>query len=220
MSLSDIQTAVHVAKSHKNTFGGYNYRTAEGILAAAKAALPAGWSIICTDELSEIAGQIFVSSTAFISDAEGKQVSMASGHAMHPLQKKGMDPSQITGAASSYARKYALAGLLALDDGSVDPDATNKHEDKKPSFAAAGNAQAWEDAIMDGLPEDPSEETLAEGYADAIMRDMDGYKSLNGLDAYKAKHDEHIRFVEQFPEIYGPLKAHYLATRMKLEAKK
>lgn len=125
MSLHDIQTKVHVGKDKRNDFGGYNYRTAEGILAAAKAALPEGATIVVSDQMQEVAGQIFVSATATIALADGTSYS-ASGHAMHPLTKKGMDPSQITGAASSYARKYALGGLLALDDGSADPDASKK----------------------------------------------------------------------------------------------
>ena len=127
MSLASIQRMVHVTKDKKNDFGGYNYRTAEGILAAVKSALPEGYSVSCSDTLQEIAGQIFVTATATITGEKGVSWS-ATGHAMHPLQKKGMDPSQITGAASSYARKTALCGLLALDDGSVDPDATNNKE--------------------------------------------------------------------------------------------
>lgn len=215
MSLHEIQSKVHVSKDKKNEFGGYNYRTAEGILAAAKAALPDGWSIVCSDRIQEIATQIFVSATAFIKDGNGTIVAEASGHAMHPLQKKGMDPSQITGAASSYARKYALSGLLALDDGSVDPDATNNREDAAGSLSP--NVQAWEDGIMDTLPDDPSAETLADAYADQLEADMATYKSLKWLDAYKQKHDTHIRFVEEHaPERYGPLKALYLARRKEL----
>ena len=139
MSLHDIQSRVHVAKDKRNDFGGYNYRTAEGILAAAKAALPDGATIIVSDQMQEVCGQIFVSATATITLSDGTAHS-ATGHAMHPLTKKGMDPSQITGAASSYARKYALAGLLALDDGSVDPDATSGRPDEPehaPDEAAA-----------------------------------------------------------------------------------
>lgn len=139
MSLHDIQTKVHVAKDKRNDFGGYNYRTAEGILSALKASLPDGWTVLVTDEIRECAGQIFVSACASIRDEKGAEVATASGHAMHPLTKKGMDPSQITGAASSYARKYALSGLLALDDGSVDPDAANEgYEEDKPKFDPAG----------------------------------------------------------------------------------
>jgi hypothetical protein len=134
MSLHQLQTSVHVAKDKRNDFGGYNYRTAEGILAAIKAALPEGAHIVVSDTMQEVAGQIFVTATATVTFADGVAHS-ASGHAMHPLTKKGMDPSQITGAASSYARKYALGGLVALDDGSSDPDA-GKGE-YQPDFAEA-----------------------------------------------------------------------------------
>lgn len=129
MSLHALQTKVHVGKDKRNDFGGYNYRTAEGILAAIKAALPDGAHIVVTDTMQEVAGQIFVTATAVVTFEDGSRHE-AQGHAMHPLTKKGMDPSQITGAASSYARKYALAGLMALDDGSADPDgATRAYEE-------------------------------------------------------------------------------------------
>lgn len=125
MSLHELQTKVHVGKDKRNEFGGYNYRTAEGILAAIKAELPEGAHVLVTDTMQEVAGQIFVTATASVRFADGIEY-QAQGHAMHALTKKGMDPSQITGAASSYARKYALSGLMALDDGSVDPDAQKK----------------------------------------------------------------------------------------------
>ncbi|MDI9407789.1 MAG: ERF family protein [Candidatus Pacebacteria bacterium] len=129
--LHDLQTRVHVAKNKVNDFGGYNYRTAEGILAAVKAALPDGATIVITDDLRELAGQIFVSSTATVAFSDGVTHS-ATGHALHPLTKKGMDPSQITGSASSYARKYALGGLMALDDGSADPDGAKQPYEPEP----------------------------------------------------------------------------------------
>jgi len=134
MDFHTLQQRVHVGKDKRNEFGGYNYRTAEGILSAIKAALPEGAHVTVTDDLAEVGGQIFVKATATICFADGVAHS-ASGFAMHPLQKKGMDASQITGAASSYARKYALAGLMALDDGSVDPDARDNRDENGQASA-------------------------------------------------------------------------------------
>ena len=139
MNLYDIQTSVHVGKDKRNDFGKYNYRTAEGILSALKAALPDGATIIVSDTLQEVAGKIFVTSTATIKLATGESY-FAQGHAMHALTKKGMDESQITGSTSSYARKYALCGLLAIDDGSADPDAADNRVD--PAMHQAATAAA------------------------------------------------------------------------------
>lgn len=146
MDLYELQRRVHVGKDKRNDFGGYNYRTAEGILAAIKAEMPEGGHIIVSDEIQEVAGQIFVSSTATLT-LPGHDAYTAKGHAMHPLTKKGMDPSQITGAASSYARKYALSGLAALDDGSVDPDAAKAgyEPDHSEAINAAKSAQSLDD---------------------------------------------------------------------------
>lgn len=146
MTLSELQKQVHVGKDKRNDFGGYNYRTAEGILAAIKAHMPEGGMIVVTDDIQDVAGQIFVTSTATIHLPDCDPVS-AKGHALHPLTKKGMDPSQITGAASSYARKYALAGLMALDDGSVDPDAAKGAYEEDHSEAQARHASAIEMAM-------------------------------------------------------------------------
>lgn len=120
-SLHILQKTVSVGKDKTNDFGGYSYRTAEGILAAIKAHMPEGAWIKVSDTLQEVAGHIFVTSTASLYLPDDG-IHAAEGHAMHPITKKGMDPSQITGAASSYARKYALSGLMALDDGTADPD--------------------------------------------------------------------------------------------------
>ena len=78
MSLHDLQTRVHVAKDKRNDFGGYNYRTAEGILAAIKAALPEGAYIIVSDEVQEVGGQIFVTATALIDQAACRSAAISS----------------------------------------------------------------------------------------------------------------------------------------------
>lgn len=150
MSLYELQTKVHVAKDKHNKFGDYNYRTAEGILAAVKAALPEGATIIVTDEIREVAGSIFVEATARIAFHTGP-AHEAKGFAMHPLTKKGMDASQITGTASSYARKYALSGLLALDDGSADPDSTDNRDEGHGAQQGAPEARSIADRMLSAI---------------------------------------------------------------------
>jgi hypothetical protein len=125
--LYELQKNIHAPKDKKNTFGNYNYRTAEGILAVAKSVMPEGVSIVLSDDVIEIGGHIFVKAKATLKSGSDV-IAESFGFAGHPLDKKGMDFSQITGASSSYARKYALQGLFALDDSSADPDVTNKHE--------------------------------------------------------------------------------------------
>ena len=148
MSLHDIQTKVHVAKDKRNDFGKYNYRTAEGILSAIKAQLADGDTIVVSDTLQEVAGQIFVPATATLTFADGTTAS-ATGHAMHSLTKKGMESAQITGSTSSYARKYALSGLIAIDDGSVDPDAGKPPSDNDQADNAASSVISAIEAITD-----------------------------------------------------------------------
>ena len=160
MRLHEIQTAVRAAKDRNNEFGKYNYRTAEGILAEAKAALNQDESITLTDTIQEVAGQIFVSATATLLLDGGAVVHSAQGHAMHPLQKKGMDASQITGAASSYARKYALCGLLAVDDGSVDPDAADNRKENGQTPPPRDPVEV-RDGLLDAIAKRATEADLA-----------------------------------------------------------
>ncbi len=133
-ALAEIQAKIAVPKGRNNDFGGYRYRKAEDIISAARAAAPAGTVIRASDRIEEIGGQVFVISTASLTFA-GETISADAG-AMHPMQKKGMDASQISGSASSYARKYALQGLFALDDGEHDPDAKDNRQENGNDPAA------------------------------------------------------------------------------------
>lgn len=142
--LATIQHMMRAPKDKKNDFGGYKYRNAEMILAAFKALWIEGASLICTDSVCEVAGQIFITATARLTI--GDESVEAQGHAMHPLQKKGMDASQITGSASSYARKYALCGLFAIEDESQDPDSRDNREEQGQTPPPKDP-----DAIRDGL---------------------------------------------------------------------
>lgn len=134
--LQGIQSSLKAPKGQLNKFGGYSYRSAEDILTAVKPLLQKhGAAIILTDALVALEGRIFVKSTAILYH-DGGEPFTSDGYAEHAAEKKGMDGAQITGSASSYARKYALNGLFAIDD-TKDPDATNNHGKSKPKAVAA-----------------------------------------------------------------------------------
>ena len=134
--LLTIQQGLSVPKGQKNTFGGYNYRSCEDILQAVKPLLADTRTVLrMTDEIAERGGRIYVQALVSLIDTESTGSIEAIAYAREEDTKRGMDSSQITGAASSYARKYALCGLLAIDD-NRDSDATNDHgkqEEKKES---------------------------------------------------------------------------------------
>lgn len=123
--LINVQAALKAPKSQRNDFGKYNYRSCEDILEAVKPLLVKdGLLLTVSDEIVLIGERYYVKATATVYDGD-KQFS-TSAFAREPEDKKGADASQITGAASSYARKYALNGLFAIDD-TKDSDATNDH---------------------------------------------------------------------------------------------
>lgn len=123
--LAEIQAKLKAPKGQFNSFGKYHYRSAEDILEAVKKVVnPMGFSIVLSDVVGEIGGRVYVQSIATLYNGELEY--QATGFAREEETKKGMDGSQITGAASSYARKYALNGLFAIDD-TKDSDATNDH---------------------------------------------------------------------------------------------
>lgn len=115
--LGAIQTELKAPKNLHNSFGGYNYRSAEGILEAVKPLLKKYRVFLAiTDNIVEIGGRVYVKATACLSDIESKESLGVDAYAREAESKKGMDEAQITGATSSYARKYALNGLFLLDD--------------------------------------------------------------------------------------------------------
>jgi hypothetical protein len=127
VKLSGIQGSLKAPKGQTNKFGGYKYRSAEDITNAVKPLLGEwGCSLVLSDEIVEVAGRIYVRATATLADNDSDQAIASHAFAREAEAKKGMDEAQVTGSASSYARKYALNGLLAIDD-TKDPDATNTH---------------------------------------------------------------------------------------------
>ena len=132
--LQGIQSSLKAPKGQTNKFGGYRYRSAEDILTSVKPLL-AEWActLVITDEMVEVGGRVYVKSTAVIASTDDSSDSSihVNAYAREAETKKGMDDAQITGSASSYARKYALNGLLCIDD-TRDPDSTNDHGSKLP----------------------------------------------------------------------------------------
>lgn len=123
-TLIKIQKELKAPKSQRNTFGNYSYRNCEDILEAVKPLLGEA-TLLLTDDIVQIGDRYYVKATATIKE-EAESVSVTA-YARESEEKKGMDSAQITGASSSYARKYALNGLFLIDD-TKDADSTNKHD--------------------------------------------------------------------------------------------
>ena len=125
--LIQIQSELKAPKGQYNNFGKYKYRNCEDILEAVKPLLKKqGLAILLNDEVVTIGTRYYIKATATITDGESKIE--VNAEAREEESKKGMDGSQVTGASSSYARKYALNGLFAIDD-TKDSDTTNSGSD-------------------------------------------------------------------------------------------
>lgn len=174
--LIEIQQALKAPKNQKNAFGGYNYRSCEDILEAVKPLLKKqGLALIISDEVCNIGERYYVRAVAQLYDGEkvhDNLIAETVAYAREEEIQKGMSASQLTGSTSSYARKYALNGLFAIDD-TKDADATNTHgKNKEPEINPDLD-------IIEGLK---ACDTLAnlvkykDSYKDKV-KDMQGFKS-------------------------------------------
>lgn len=145
-TLSHIQVELKAPKNLYNSFGKYKYRNAESILEAAKPLCAKhGCTLTVSDEVILIGSRYYIKATATVQDKDGNAAS-ATALAREDETKKGMDGAQITGTASSYARKYALNGLFCIDD-TKDPDSDEYHnqtagEPQRDTNAAAASLAA------------------------------------------------------------------------------
>lgn len=140
-----IQHELKAPKDQRNGFGNYNYRSLENILESVKPLLAeAGLSIVIGDDMVEVGGKVYVKATATISN--GKESISNTAYAREDESKKGMSDPQITGACSSYARKYAVQGIFAIDD-SKDPDTE--------SYQRRGAKESVSAPVMCGLCHKP-----------------------------------------------------------------
>lgn len=126
--LQNIQSRLKVEKKNYNSFGGYSYRSCEDILEAVKPLLVENnLALVMTDEVEAVGERYYIKATATLYDTEGGTNIAATAYAREAKEKKKMDDAQVTGSSSSYARKYALNGLFAIDD-AKDSDFLNKDE--------------------------------------------------------------------------------------------
>jgi len=157
-ALFHIQAELKAPKGQTNGFGKYKYRSCEDILEAVKPLLNKHGSVLTiNDEIVLVGDRIYVKATAtFSGNVHGENIEVT-GFAREALNKKGMDESQITGAASSYARKYALNGLFLIDDTKdADTQAPPTEKAKPPKKATKlplqnSYLQEWKDWIDKGF---------------------------------------------------------------------
>ena len=166
-SLNYIQSNLKAPKGQFNSFGKYHYRSCEDILEGVKPHLKeTNTCLVISDEIVTIGEHNYIKATATLYGADGGAVAN-SAFAKEPLDKKGMDPSQITGATSSYARKYALNGLFCIDD--------NKDADTDEYVAKTTQTKA-----KTQVPKTNSvkEKEAKQGYLQKITQQM-GIKQIN-----------------------------------------
>lgn len=177
--LKDIQSLLVAPKGQYNSFGKYKYRSCEDVLEALKPLLTSSkCALTITDEIVLVGDRYYVKATATIYNSNN-YISV-NAYAREPKERKGMDESQITGASSSYARKYALNGLFAIDD-NKDPDTTNDHgkEMTTPKVAtmpektlSLASSQTIEQKTSITTPKDPKDVKFNPSDEEAITQEQ------------------------------------------------
>lgn len=193
-TLSKIQMELKAPKGQFNSFGKYKYRSCEDIIEAVKPiANKYNSLVILSDELVNIGDRYYIKATVTLSDIEEEKSISVSAYAREEESKRGMDGSQITGTASSYARKYALNGLFAIDD-TKDSDATNTGEEapkKKEVPDKAVKAQVSLKSIMEKALEIHGEEVGK----DIIKNYLTKYKYEKTSNIPKDKYEQFYNFI-------------------------
>lgn len=178
-----IQQGLKAPKGNYNNFGKYNYRSCEDILEAVKPLLSEqGCTLVITDDIMLIGDRFYVKATATLTNSEGVK-EVATAYAREQETKSGMDSSQLTGATSSYARKYALNGLFCIDDTKDADTMDNTNEGAHAPAPAQEDDREWmtEKQYQDALAR------IAKGYLDTAEKAKNAFRMKvvykNGLDA-------------------------------------
>jgi hypothetical protein len=140
-TLGYMQKTINAPKGQYNAFGKYKYRNAEDILSSIKQAMPEGYAIRMTDEIVMVGDRYYIKSLATLFSSEHSIE--AAAFARESLDKKGMDSAQVSGSTSSYARKYALCALFAIDDSKLEPAEDIDAQDNREAHIS------YEDKIQD-----------------------------------------------------------------------
>lgn len=185
-ALAEIQSEVKVNKELKNNFGNYNYRNVEMILAEVKPLL-AKHNLILTlkDEIVSVGSRFYVKAIATITN--GTHSVETTAYAREDEAKKGMDLSQLTGSCSSYARKYALGGLLLLDDNKDIDSLDNTQNHAKPTQRAVSKPSAdamlqkAKNQLFTGLQEVGIEKEQMKAFVDWAGIDTSNAKGINDV---------------------------------------
>ena len=191
--LMRIQTQIKAPKNLYNSFGKYNYRNAEGICEAVKPFLEKeNVSLILVDDMVAIGNRYYLKATARLLDNENNENIEVSAFAREPEQKKGMDESQITGTASSYARKYALNGLFLLDD-TKDADTDEYHN--QTAYQQANNkttvtSEQVGKLKVEMLRTGATEQYICEYYKLNKLIDMTQEQFVNAMEMFKKTPDK------------------------------
>lgn len=213
-----IQTKLKAPKGQYNSFGKYSYRSAEDILEAVKPLnAEQGVLLTITDEIKEIVGRVYVVATATVSD--GTDTLQVSAFAREPENKKGMDESQITGATSSYARKYALNGLYAIDD-NKDAD-TDEHKQQQENGHKKQQAQKQQTQKQQQQQEKGFTEQELHELVEKYVRNIEalGVDRAKLIEFVCNKHSVGNLFDLKSNVLVGELKAIYLNKKGQAENK-
>lgn len=204
--LFKIQQELKVPKNQKNSFGNYNYRSCEDIMEASKPILQKyNCLLTCSDKLEHIGVRYYVSAIASLYDLDSDELISITAYAREEEIKKGMDASQITGASSSYARKYALNGLLQLDDNKdADTDEYKRQQskDKQEKTSTEEEKQSVEmitkeqvkllHVLLDKLNNDEAKQKLYEKFKIKSSKELTKKNATTMIDFLKKKVGEKV----------------------------
>jgi len=207
--LVEVQQLLKAPKDLENKFGGYKYRSAESILEAVKPLLhERGLYITITDEVINLGNRFYIQSTVLVGCQETGIFIDTAALAREAETKKGMDESQITGAASSYARKYALNGMFAIDD-TKDADATNDHGKGPKTYSMSSDLTVDDytpakqladfDKVMEAICLADNLDDFTKIWNDYGRRIVNGLKAV-GNEKYKTVSEKYTERKQHFQE--------------------